>query len=144
MDMHKGKKITHYFTSTWKWAFFLYMCITVFFPLCMYLLTHILFFLKLNHSIHIPLLSYFFPLLFKINFYWSIVGLQCCIGFYYTAKWISWLFYFLILRCSVMSDSLWPQGLQPTRLPCPWDSPGNNTGVGCHCLLRQLCMGTQK
>ena len=24
---------------------------------------------------------------------------------------------------------------QPTRLLCPWDSPGKNTGVGCHCLL---------
>ena len=24
--------------------------------------------------------------------------------------------------------------LQPTRLPHPWDSPGKNTGVGCHCL----------
>ena len=29
-------------------------------------------------------------------------------------------------------------GLQPTRLPCPWDSPGKNTGVGCHFLLQ--CM----
>ena len=27
---------------------------------------------------------------------------------------------------------------QPTKLPCPWDSPGNNTGVGCHFLLQ--CM----
>ena len=35
-----------------------------------------------------------------------------------------------------MSDSPRPHGLQPTRLPCPWDSPGNNTGVGCHCLLQ--------
>ena len=26
----------------------------------------------------------------------------------------------------------------PTRLPCPWDSPGKNTGVGCHFLLQ--CM----
>ena len=25
---------------------------------------------------------------------------------------------------------------QPTRLPCPWDSPGKNTGVGCHSLLQ--------
>ena len=25
-----------------------------------------------------------------------------------------------------------PGGLQPTRLLCPWDSPGKNTGVGCH------------
>ena len=27
---------------------------------------------------------------------------------------------------------------QPTRLPCPWDFPGKNTGVGCHFLLQ--CM----
>ena len=27
---------------------------------------------------------------------------------------------------------------RPTRLPCPWDSPGKNTGVGCHFLLQ--CM----
>ena len=27
-------------------------------------------------------------------------------------------------------------GLQPTRLLCPWDSPGKNAGVGCHCLLQ--------
>ena len=37
---------------------------------------------------------------------------------------------------SVMSDSLRPPGLQPTRLLCPWDFPGKSTGVGCHCLLR--------
>ena len=34
---------------------------------------------------------------------------------------------------SVMSDSVWPYGLQPARLLCPWDSPGKNTGVGCLC-----------
>ena len=32
---------------------------------------------------------------------------------------------------SVMSSSLWPHGLQPTRLLYPWNSPGKNTGVGC-------------
>ena len=31
-----------------------------------------------------------------------------------------------------------PHRQQPTRLPCPWDSPGKNTGVGCHFLLQ--CM----
>ena len=36
--------------------------------------------------------------------------------------------------CSV--DSLQPHGLQPTRLLCPWNSPGENTGVGSHSLLR--------
>ena len=33
-----------------------------------------------------------------------------------------------------MSDSVRPQRQQPTRLPRPWDSPGKNTGVGCHFL----------
>ena len=37
-----------------------------------------------------------------------------------------------------MSDSLRPYGSQPTRLLCPWDSPGNNTGVGCHALLQGI------
>ena len=36
---------------------------------------------------------------------------------------------------SVVSDSHWSHGLQPTRLLCPWDSPGKSTGVGCHCCL---------
>ena len=37
-----------------------------------------------------------------------------------------------------MSNSVRPHRLQPTRLPHPWDSPGKNTGVGCHFLLQ--CM----
>ena len=41
-----------------------------------------------------------------------------------------------ILSRSVMSDSLQPHGLQPTRPLCPWNSPGKNTGVGCHSLLQ--------
>ena len=36
-----------------------------------------------------------------------------------------------MLSCSVLSDFLWPHGLQPTRLLCPWHFPGKNTGVGC-------------
>ena len=36
---------------------------------------------------------------------------------------------------SVVSDSSWPHGLQPTRLLHPWDFPGKSTGVGCHHLL---------
>ena len=37
-----------------------------------------------------------------------------------------------------MFDSLWPLGLQLARLLCPWDSPGKNTGVGCHFLLQGI------
>ena len=37
-----------------------------------------------------------------------------------------------------MSNPVRPHRRQPTRLPRPWDSPGKNTGVGCHFLLQ--CM----
>ena len=37
-----------------------------------------------------------------------------------------------------MSDSVWPHRRQPTRPRRPWESPGKNTGVGCHFLLQ--CM----
>ena len=39
---------------------------------------------------------------------------------------------------SVVSNSVRPHRQQPTRLHCPWGSPGKNTGVGCHFLLQ--CM----
>ena len=98
---------------------------------------------------------YFF---FLINFSWSI-ALQGCVSFLCTAKWIScmfvcvcvcvymcvyiyisllfwisflfrstedWLLEFPIsVKVAVMSDSLWPHGLYS-----PWNSPGQNTGVG--------------
>ena len=44
------------------------------------------------------------------------------------AKWLS----------SHFNDSVRPHRRQPTRLRRPWDSPGKNTGVGCHFLLQ--CM----
>ena len=40
----------------------------------------------------------------------------------------------LLLLCPTVSPHRW----QPTRLPCPWDSPGKSNGVGCHFLLQ--CM----
>ena len=43
--------------------------------------------------------------------------------------------------CSIMSHSLQPYGLYLARLLCPWDSPGKNTGVGCHFLLQ--CMKSE-
>ena len=52
-----------------------------------------------------------------------------------------WLFcrYAALAAKSLHScPTLRPQRRQPTRLPCPWDSPGKNTGVGCHFLLQ--CM----
>ena len=37
-----------------------------------------------------------------------------------------------------MSNSLWPHVLGCTRLLCPWDSSGKNTGVVCHALLQRF------
>ena len=42
-----------------------------------------------------------------------------------------------------MSDSVQPHRRQPTRLHCPWDSPGKNTGVSCHFLLRCMKLKSQ-
>ena len=44
----------------------------------------------------------------------------------------------LLQVTSVVSDSVRPRRQQPTRFRCPWDSPGKNTGVGCHFLFQ--CM----
>ena len=43
-----------------------------------------------------------------------------------------------MLSCSVISNSLRPHGLLPTRLLCPWNSPGKNTRVGCYSLLQGI------
>ena len=44
----------------------------------------------------------------------------------------------LLLVASVVFDSLLRYGLWPFRLLCPWNSPGKNTGVGCHALLQGI------
>ena len=61
---------------------------------------------------------------------------------------LSLTFYFLLIisnkyMCvcqvaSVVSSSLSRCGLKPSRLLCPWDSPGKNTGVGCHVLFQGI------
>ena len=52
------------------------------------------------------------------------------------------LFFFCLFQRfihSVISNSLRPHGLWPTRILCPWNSPGKKTGVGCHFLLH-ICI----
>ena len=39
---------------------------------------------------------------------------------------------------SVVPNSLWPHGLSPARLLCPWNSPVKNTGGGCYSLLQRI------
>ena len=45
-----------------------------------------------------------------------------------------------VLSRSVVSDTFRPHGLYPTRLLCPWNSPGKNTEVGSHSLLQRILL----
>ena len=54
--------------------------------------------------------------------------------FFYASKYPGWSE--VKMLPSVMSDSLRPHGLYPTRLLCPWKSPAKNTRVGSHSLLQ--------
>ena len=73
------------------------------------------------------------------NIPWSVVVQQLVSGLVFSRKEVGARPSSLPSCCccwgaSVVSDSVWPHGRQPTRPLCPWDSPGKNTGVGCHCL----------
>ena len=61
-------------------------------------------------------------------------GVKILLDFYFS---IILLLLLLLSRFSRV-QSVWPHRWQPTRLPCPWDSPGKNTWVSCHFLLQ--CM----
>ena len=55
---------------------------------------------------------------------------------------LHWLLNVSYVRAQLLSHvrlfSTQPYGLQPARLLCSWDSPGKNTGVGCHFLLQGI------
>ena len=46
--------------------------------------------------------------------------------------------YLLYVLVTQLCLTLWFHGLSPTRLLCPWNSPGKNTGIGCHALLQGI------
>ena len=95
---------------------------------------------KLYHSVFNPCSLYFYFSLFSISLFFI----------FYLNNYLPYLFFTLAFplphnqeserkwSCSVMSDSLRPHGLYPTRLLHPWDSPRKNTGVGCHLLLQGI------
>ena len=65
--------------------------------------------------------SFFFFILNLFDFY-NVLALCLCV----------------CVSHSVVSNSLQSHGLWLTRLLCPWNSPGNNTGVGSHSLLWEI------
>ena len=68
------------------------------------------------------------------------IWMHCNLPFAYFSLTIV-LYVFILsmcVNCSVMSNSLQPHGLQPTRLLYSWNSPSRNTGVGYHLLLQRI------
>ena len=67
----------------------------------------------------LPFSEFQFPHLSKVENHQRLLCCCCC----------------LVIQCPTPWQ---PQGLQPTRLLCPWDFPGRNTGVGCRFLLQGI------
>ena len=71
---------------------------------------------------------------------WTYLSCGPCIaGGFFTAEPLGKLIlcmHKLAAKSLQSSPTLRPHRRQPTRLPRPWDSPGKNTGVGCHFLLQ--------
>ena len=86
----------------------------------------------------------FVSYLFHLSIYSWFIFPEFWINWIFSSIWFyfyHWLFKYtcacLISRL-VVSDSLQPHGLQPSRLLCPWDFWGKNTGVGNHSLLQGI------
>ena len=61
-------------------------------------------------------------------------SLSVCLCDYYSSVCV-----YAATRSFQLCPTVWPDGLQPTRLLRPWDFPGKITGVCCHCLLWCIC-----
>ena len=99
--------------------------------------------------------SGFLPTL-KLHYLWVFLHLNCIISLYILDSYLCQMYrlyifshsmfaftFFFFLCCQKLfaaaaAKSLRPHRQKPTRLPCPWDSPGKNTGVGCHFLLQRM------
>ena len=69
----------------------------------------------------------------ELNLKYVLSGNHCSFVPLFTFTICScYCFYWLFAK---LCWTLWPHKLLPTRLLCPWDFPGKNTGVGCHFLL---------
>ena len=63
---------------------------------------------------------------------------DCCDDIKYIANVNYYFYHYSAAKSLQLCPTVPPHRRQPTRFPCPWDSPGKNTGVGCHFLLQ--CM----
>ena len=71
----------------------------------------------------------------------SLMSPALAAGFFITSTtWLEPIYIKVVVMVQSLSHLrlLRPHGLQPASLFCPWDSPGKNTGVGCHFLLQGI------
>ena len=72
---------------------------------------------------------------------------QCLLSNLSAVSWVVTVHLCCVCMCAQSINSVWvfetPWTPWPARLPCPWESPGKNTGVGCHSLLQGI-VPTQK
>ena len=74
---------------------------------------------------------------------WKQVSTEGLMTFkFYTMNTIPFIFFStLYMHAQLLQSCLtffWPRGLWPARLLCLWDSPGKNTGLGCHSFLQRI------
>ena len=98
-----------------------------------YIPKYLLFNLKNHFFIRVSMTPFLFHSLFTQNPKNLGVQLHLQSPYYYVCVCVC-----VCVSRSVVSNSLQPHGLKPTRSSCPWDSPGKNTGVGCHALLQGI------
>ena len=95
-----------------------------------------------SHTLHWKIPNGHFFLFFFARHFWIIIQIWKVFSKFIIGQKVYQLLYGCCCCCcevaSVVSDSVPPHRWQPTRLLCPWDSPGKKTGVGCHFLLQ--CM----
>ena len=76
--------------------------------------------------------------------------MSCCFSSFlpiknlYVLCLVTLLLLLLLLSRFSRINSVRPRRWKPTRLPCPWDSPGKNTGEGCHFLLQCMKLKSER
>ena len=77
----------------------------------------------------IPSRRIFFPKIFNVSNLILLLMVGLCLLCHRLLKYHNYSV--CVCTCSVMSNSLWPHGLYPAKLLCPWGFPGKSTGLGC-------------
>ena len=78
--------------------------------------------------------SFLSPFQFFMIHFLKWVGFSFSLPSHHLTPWL-----LLLLFChQVVSVPMWPHELKHTRLLCPWNFPGQNTGMGCHSLLQGI------